>query len=219
MKIVLQLVLWVVIGVLGYLVFNSVMGPVRFNKVKEARYAKAIENLRDIRQAELAHKTVVGRFEKDPTKLIAFIDTAKFTLTQRRDSSFVRFNKILQIDEPKDTVVVDTLGYASVKDSLFKGSDRYKSMMKVPVEGKEANFELDAGFIDKNGIRVSVFEARVAKEVLLHDLDKDLLFQEKQVVSVEEVNGPFLSVGSMQEVNTKGNWPKLYDTNVTTTEE
>ncbi len=211
MKIVIQLVLWVVIGVLGYLVYNSVMGPVRFNKIKEVRYAKAIENLRDIRQAELAHKTVVGTFEKDPAKLIAFLDTAKFTLTQRRDSSFIRFNKILQIDEPRDTVVVDTLGYASVKDSLFKGSDRYKTMMTVPVEGKDAQFELDAGFIDKNGIRVSVFEARVAKEILLHDLDKDLLFQEKQVVSVEGVDGPYLSVGSMQEVNTTGNWPKTYD--------
>jgi len=214
MKIVIQLVLWVIIGVLGYLVVNSVMGPVRFNKVKKVRYAKAIENLRDIRQAELAHKTVIGKFEKDPTKLIAFLDTAKFTLTQRRDSSFIRFNKVLQIDEPRDTVVVDTLGYASVKDSLFKGSDRYKTMMNVPVEGKDVTFDLDAGFIDKNGIRISVFEAKVAKDILLHDLDKDLLFQEKQVVSVEGVDGPFLSVGSMQEVNTTGNWPKTYDSNI-----
>ena len=213
MKIVLQLVLWVIIGVLGYMVYNSIMGPVRFNKIKEVRYAKAIENLRDIRQAELAHKTVIGKFEKDPAKLISFIDTAKFTLTQRRDSSFIRFNKILQIDEPKDTVVVDTLGYASVKDSLFKGSDRYKTMMNVPVDGKEAKFDLDAGFIDKNGIKISVFEAKISKEILLHDLDKDLLFQEKQVVSVEGVDGPFLSVGSMIEVNTTGNWPKTYDTN------
>jgi len=214
MKIVIQLVLWVVIAALGYMVYDSVMGPVRFNKAKKVRYAKAIENLRDIRQAQLAHKTVVGKFEKDPAKLIAFLDTAKFTLTQRRDSSFIRFNKILQIDEPRDTVVVDTLGYASVKDSLFKGSDRYKTMINVPVEGKDAKFELDAGFIDKNGIRISVFEARVAKDILLHDLDKDLLYQEKQVVSVEGVDGPFLSVGSMQEVNTTGNWPKTYDSNV-----
>ena len=44
-------------------------------------------------------------------------------------------------------------------------------------------------------------------------MKKDLLFQEKQVVSVEGVDGPFLSVGSMQEVNTTGNWPKTYDSN------
>jgi len=212
MKIVLQLVLWVVIAALGYMVYNSVMGPVRFNKVKAVRYAKAIENLRDIRQAELAFKTVNGKFEKDPAKLIAFLDTAKFTLTQRKDSSFIRFNKILQIDEPRDTVVVDTLGYESIKDSLYKGSDRYKTMMNVPIDGVDAKYELDAGFIDKNGIKVAVFEAKVAKQVLLHDQDKDLLFQEKEVVSVDGVNGTHVSVGSMIEVNNTGNWPKSYDT-------
>lgn len=213
MKIVIQLVLWVVIGVLGFLVYNSIIGPVRFNELKEKRYAKAIENLRDIRKAELAYKTVVGKFEKNPQKLIAFIDTAKFTLTQRRDSSFIRFNKVLQIDEPRDTIVIDTLGYASVKDSLFGTSDAYKNMMTVPIEGVDAKFDLDAGFIDKNGLKIAVFEAKVSKDVLLHDQDKDLLYQEKDVVSVDGVNGTHLSVGSMTEVNTSGNWPKSYGAN------
>ncbi len=212
MKIVIQLVLWVVIGFLGYLVYNSVMGPVEFNKIKEARYAKAVENLRNIRKAQLAYKTVTGRFEKDPAKLIAFIDTAKFTLTQRRDSSFIRFNKILKIDEPRDTVVIDTLGYASIKDSLFKANN-HKNMMKVPIEGVDANFELDAGYINKNDLRIAVFEVKVAKDILLHDLDKDLLAQEKEVVSVDGVNGPYLSVGSMNEVKTSGNWPLTYGAN------
>ncbi|WP_378187738.1 hypothetical protein ACE939_05110 [Aquimarina sp. W85] len=213
MKIVIQLVLWVVIGFLGYLVFNSINGPVKFNKIKQARYAKAIENLKDIRNAELAHKTVVGKFQKDPAKLIAFVDTAKFTLTQRRDSSFIRYNKVLRIDEPKDTVVIDTLGYASVKDSLFGGTDRYKNMMKVPVEGTDAMYELDAGYLNKNGLNIAVFEAKVSKDVLLHDQDRDLVLQEKEVLSADGVNGPYLSVGSMEDVKTIGNWPKTYGAN------
>ncbi len=212
MKIVVQLVLWVVIGFLGYLVFNSVNGPVKFNKVKEVRYAKAVENLRDIRKAQLAYRSVTGKFTKDPVKLISFVDTAKFTLTQRRDSSFIRFNKILKIDEPRDTVVIDTLGYASVKDSLFK-TGSHKNMMKISIEGVESNYELDAGFINKNDLRIPVFEAKVAKDVLLHDLDKDLLSQEKEVQSVDGVNGAFLSVGSMTEVKTSGNWPMTYGAN------
>ncbi len=212
MKIVVQLVLWVVIGFLGFLVFNSINGPVKFNKVKQERYAKAVENLRDIRRAQLAYRAITGKFEKNPEKLISFIDTAKFTLTQRRDSSFIRFNKILKIDEPKDTVVIDTLGYASVKDSLFK-TGSHKLMMKVPVEGVDANFEMDAGYINKNDLRIPVFETKVSKDVLLFDQDKDLLAQEKEVVSVDGVNGPFLSVGSMTEVMTSGNWPRTYGAN------
>lgn len=212
MKIVLQLVLWVVIGFLGYMVFESIMGPVRFNEVKKERYKQAIVNLKEIRTAQLAHKTVTGKFQKNPEKLIAFIDTAKFTLTQRKDSSFIRFNKVLQIDEPRDTVIVDTIGYASVKDSLFKKGDTYKKMMSIPLKGKSEKFEMDAGFIEKNGIKIAVFEAKVSKDVLLYDLDKDLLSQEKEVQSVDGVNGSHLSVGSMTEVNTSGNWPKSYDT-------
>ncbi|WP_109852672.1 type II secretion system protein [Aquimarina sp. AU58] len=212
MKIVVQLVLWVIIGVLGYLVFNSVNGPVKFNKIKQARYAKAVENLRDIRTAQLAYRSVTGKFAKDPVKLVAFIDTAKFTLTQRRDSSYIAFNKILKIDEPRDTVIVDTLGYASVKDSLFK-TGNHKNMIKIPIEGVESNFEMDAGFINKNDLRIPVFEAKVAKDILLHDQDKDLLAQEKEVRSVDEVNGGFLSVGSMTEVMTSGNWPRTYGAN------
>lgn len=212
MKIVIQLVLWVVIGFLGYLVFNSVNGPVKFNKTKQVRYAKAVENLRDIRAAQLAHRTITGKFAKDPEKLIAFVDTAKFTLTQRRDSSFIRYNKILKIDEPKDTLVVDTLGYASVRDSLFK-TGRHKLMMNVPIEGVDSKFEMNAGFINKNDLRIPVFVAKVSKDVLLHDQDKDLLFQEKEVVSVDGVNGEFLSVGSMTEVMTSGNWPRTYGAN------
>ncbi len=213
MRIVIQLVLWGVIGLLGYLVFNSVNGPVEFNKVKKVRYAKAIESLKDIRKAQLAHKTVTGKFEKDFDKLVTFIDTAKFTLTQRRDSSFVRFNKVLKIDEPKDTVVVDTLGYASIKDSIFGGTSSYKKMMNIPVDGINKKFDMDAGYVVKNELRIPVFEVKVSKDVLLHDQDKDLLFQEKEVVSVDGVNGEFLKVGSMNEVNTNGNWPKSYGSN------
>ncbi len=212
MKIVVQLVLWIVIGFLGYLVFNSVNGPVKFNKLKKVRYAQAVENLRDIRTAQLAYRSITGKFTKDPAQLVSFIDTAKFTLTQRRDSSFMSYNKVLKIDEPRDTVVIDTLGYASVKDSLFK-TNNHKTMMKIPIEGIDATYDMDAGFINKNDLRIPVFEAKVSKDILLHDQDKDLLAQEKEVVSVDGVNGPFLSVGSMTEVMTSGNWPRTYGAN------
>ena len=62
MKLVIQIVLWIVIIFLGWKLYNSVMGPVEFNKVKEARYAKVIENLKDIQAAELAHKEITGSF-------------------------------------------------------------------------------------------------------------------------------------------------------------
>jgi hypothetical protein len=212
MKLVIQLVLWIVIIFLGYLVFNSIYEPIKFNEVKEARYAKVIENLKDIRDAELAHRTVTGEFEGDWDNLVRFIDTAQFTLTQRRDTTVMdeEYRKTYGVDRRIEIVVVDTLGYKSVKDSLFKGSDRYKTMMNIPIKGVDAQFQLDAGTIDKSGTKIPVFEAKVAKKVILYDQDSDLINQEQEVVSVDNVNGPFISVGSMEEVNTSGNWPLKY---------
>ena len=215
MKLVIQLLLWVVIFFLGYMVFDAVYEPVQFNEVKEKRYRKVIGNLIDIRDAQLAYRDVTGKFTGDFDELIRFIDTAEFTLTQRRDTTVLdeEFKRIYKVDKYVEEVVVDTLGYASVKDSLFGDSDRYKTMMNVPIEGVDAKFELQAGTVTKNNTNIPVFEAKVAKEILLHDQPHDLVVQEKQVVSVDQVNGEFIRVGSMEEVNTNGNWPKNYGDN------
>ena len=117
------------------------------------------------------------------------------------------------VDTYKDIIIVDTLGFVSVKDSLFKTSNHYKNMMNVPVGEKGAKFKMQAGFLEQNNIKIPVFEAVVKKSVLLNDQSKDLIIQENQVVSVDGVNGDALKVGSMDEVNTNGNWPKTYGDN------
>ena len=211
MKLIFQLVLWVVIIFLGYMVFNAVYEPVKFNKVKERRYAQVIERLQDIRAAQLAHQEVTGVYAKDFPSLISFLDTAEYVLTQRRDTTVldVEYRRTYNVDQYIDIVIVDTLGYASVKDSLFKDS-RHKQMMNVPVQGVNTQFEMNAGTIVKNDTRLPVFEVKVDKAVVLHDQDKDLVLQEKQVVSVDQVNGPYIQIGSMEEVKNTGNWPQSY---------
>jgi hypothetical protein len=86
-------------------------------------------------------------------------------------------------------------------------------MMNVPIEGIDKQIALEAGQVEKNGTMYAVFKAKISKRDLLEDLGKkDLLNQELQVVSVEGIKGEEISVGSMTDVNTSGNWPKLYDT-------
>ncbi|MBW2960637.1 hypothetical protein [Mesonia aestuariivivens] len=214
MKIVIQLLLWVVIGFLGYFTFNAVYEPIQFNKVRDARYPKVIEKLKDIRKAELAHKQVTGTFSGDWDGLVRFIDTAEFVVTQRRDTTVLdeEYKATYGVDEYKSITLVDTLGYTPVKDSLFKGSNRYTTMMNVPfTDGQK--FELDAGEITKNDSKIPVFEVKVDKADILSDQDEHLVNQEKQVLSVDNVRGEYIQVGSMTEVNTNGNWPKVYGSN------
>ena len=111
----------------------------------------------------------------------------------------------------REVIVVDTLGFVSVKDSLFKNDNRYKDLALVPIDGIDEKFSIKADIIDKNGYNVPVFEVRVSKDMILYDQSKDLITQEKQTVSVDGVNGPDLVLGSLSDVSTNGNWPTTFD--------
>ena len=215
MKPVILLALWVLIAFLGYKTFMSVYGEIQFNKIKDERYAKVIDNLIDIRDSQLAHRTVTGKFADDWDKLVRFIDTAEFTITQRRDTSILDVEATRRfggVETYKDIVVIDTLDFVSVKDSLFGVDNRYKSMMNLPVGKEGAKFELKAGILEENNIQIPVFEVRAPKKLILDGQDAYLIAKENQVQSVDGVNGDAIKVGSMEEVNTNGNWPKNYST-------
>ncbi|QWX84719.1 hypothetical protein H0I23_03475 [Cellulophaga sp. HaHaR_3_176] len=211
MKIVLQIVLWIACLGFGYLIYQSVNAPLEFANVKEERFQKVINSLKDIRNSQEAYKASNKRYAKDFKTLINFVENGNFTLTQQRDTSYLEFNKDFGIDMLTEKKIIDTLGLVSVKDSLFKKDNRYKTMMNVPTAASGEKFTMTAGTIDKSGFKASVFEAKVPKDVVLYDQPKDLIAREKTQVNVEEVNGPDIRVGSMEEVSTNGNWPPIYD--------
>ena len=204
-------VLYLLSVVLVFLIFRSINAPIKFNEVKNERYTKVIERLKDIRNAQIAFKSVNGIYSNDFQELIKFVDSAEFTITQKRDSSYMEYDRIYRIDMLREIIVTDTLGFVSVKDSLFANNLDYKDMASVPIQGIESLFSLKADIIDKNGYNVPVFEVRVPKDIVLFDQNKDLLSQEKETISVDGVNGPDLVLGSLTDVSTSGNWPTTFD--------
>jgi hypothetical protein len=212
MKLGIQVVLWIASIFFAYKIYDSVSGPIRFNQVKNERYAKVIDRMKDIRTAQIAHKDVKGVFSNNFDSLIKFIDDGIFTLVEKRDSSYLEYDRTYRIDMLKEVVVIDTLGFVSVKDSLFKNTDRYKNIAYIPVEGAEdKKFQIKAEIINKNGYKVPVFEVKVAKNIILFDQDADLLKQENETVSVDGVNGSEIILGSLSNVSTNGNWPTIFD--------
>ena len=212
MKLGIQVVLWIASVFFAYKIYDSVSGPIRFNQVKNERYAKVIDRMKDIRTAQIAHKDVKGVFSNNFDSLIKFIDDGIFTLVEKRDSSYLEYDRTYRIDMLKEVVVIDTLGFVSVKDSLFKNTDRYKNMAYIPVEGAgDEKFQIKAEIINKNGYKVPVFEVKVAKNIILFDQDADLLKQENETVSVDGVNGSEIILGSLTNVSTNGNWPTIFD--------
>lgn len=197
--------------ILVFAIYNSVDAPIEFNKVKNERYLKVIDRLKDIRNAQIAFKSVNGIYSNNFDSLIKFIDSAQFTIIEKRDSSYMQYDRVYRIDMLREVIVIDTLGFVSVKDSLFKNDNSYKDMANIPIDGVEGEFQLKADIIDKNGYNVPVFEVRVSKDLILYDQNKDLITQEKETISVDGVNGPFLILGSMSDVSTNGNWPTTFD--------
>ena len=210
-KRALELFLWALSIFFASQIYSSINGPIKFNQVKNDRYTQVIDRLKDIRTAQIAHKDVNGFYANNFDSLVSFIDNGIFTVIEKRDSSYLEYNRTYRIDMLKEVEIVDTLGFVSVKDSLFGDNESYKMMAKVPIEGTDSEFSIKADIIDKNGYQVPVFEVKVKKDVVLFDQNKDLLDQENKVVSVDGVNGPEIILGSMSDVSTSGNWPTIFD--------
>ena len=211
MRVGIQAFLWLLIFFFSYQIYNSINGPINFNKVKNERYKKVINRLKDIRVSQIAHKDVKGYYANNFDSLINFIDNGIFTLIEKRDSSYLEYDRTYRIDMLKEVIVIDTLGFVSVKDSLFKINNDYKMMYKIPIEGVEENFTINADIIDKNGYNVPVFEVKVSKDIVLFDQDTDLLKEENETISVDGVNGSEIVLGSLTEVSVNGNWPTIFD--------
>ena len=211
MKTGAQIFLWLLSLFFSYKIYDSINGPINFNKVKEIRYSQVIDRMKIIRKAQIAHRDVKGFYANNFDSLIKFVDQGIFTLIEKKDSSYLQYDRIYRIDMLREVVVIDTLGFVPVKDSLFKENNDYKLMSKIPIDGLDASFEINSDIIIKNNYRVPVFEVKIAKNIILYDQDKDLLKQENETVSVDGVNGPEIILGSLVEVSTNGNWPTIFD--------
>jgi hypothetical protein len=211
-KRALELFLWALSIFFASQIYSSINGPIKFNQVKNDRYTLVIDRLKDIRTAQIAHKDVNGFYANNFDSLVSFIDKGIFTVIEKRDSSYLEYNRTYRIDMLKEVEIVDTLGFVPVKDSLFGDNESYKMMANVPIEGTDSKFSIKADIIDKNGYQVPVFEVKVKKDIVLFDQNKDLLDQENKVISVDGVNGPEIILGSMSDVSTSGNWPTFFDT-------
>ncbi len=194
---IIKVLLLVVIIVLAYLVVESVMGPVRFNKSVNQRSEAVIQNLKDIRIAQLTYKTINGHYMADFDTLIDFLKNGEIPVVK-------------MVPDPEDTTfsktIRDTIGFIPVIDSLFHSRANFavENLKFVPYTEND-QFKLEAGVIEKGGVQVNVFEATVHYGKLLKGLNEQMVAN--LIASKEQIERyPGLKVGSMTEASTDGNW-------------
>jgi hypothetical protein len=114
---ILTVVLFVVSLVLGYFLYSGIQTVVDDRAMIETTEAAVIEKLRLIREAETVYQDQVGRYTSNWDSLARFIETGKVPILQRRE-------EIKQKAYGGEEVIVhiDTLGFISAKERIFKKS-------------------------------------------------------------------------------------------------
>ena len=208
MKAAIQIVLLVVIIVLGYLLYESIMKPIRFNKEKFAIEQATIQRLKDIRSTQVAFKSEYGRYSGDFDSLINFVKSGTFSVVKAIGSipdSLVEEGMTEKEAVKQGLISRDTVR-VSVLDSLFYLGYPIDSLKFVPFAGS-VQFALGAGtFLTGSKVTVPVFEAKVPYDILLVKLDPQLVINYTE--EREKITGyAGLRVGSLIEAtNNAGNW-------------
>ena len=200
-----------VIIVLGFLLWESIHKPIRFNKEKDTREAATIQRLRDIRSAQIAYRAENKCFTSDFDTLITFLKTDSFRVVQAigsvPDSMVEELGRVKAEKQAlKDGLISRDTIKLSVKDSLYVAGFNIDSLRYVPYTDGHV-FEMGSGVIQTiSKVKIKVFEAKVPYDILLAGLNRQLVINYKE--TREKITGyPGLKVGSLEEAtNNAGNW-------------
>ena len=212
MKKVFQILLAIAIVALAYLSYQSINKPLEFGKIKKQRYERIINQLKDIRKAQVAYKDVHGKYTGSFDTLINFIKTdsmplvkSEGTLTDEQYEAGMTEKEAVK----KGFIIRDTIMIAAL-DTIFGRNYPIENLRYVPFTKGQHQFKLGAGIVVTGSqVKVQVFEARVSNMIIFDDVKDEYLDE------LKEENGnrlrlnkyPGLMVGSLEEANNNaGNW-------------
>lgn len=225
-KIILEIVLFLLCVLLVDLIVKSIMKPVNFNKQKAYRESVAIQRLKDIRTLQVAFKSVNGKFTSTVDSLADFYNngrmgivmqvgsmddslavahTEKIKKSSRKKMTGEDFLKLYEAGDKNLVFSVETK--IPVKDTLFTHRDDFvvDSLKYIPFSGGQKVL-MEAIVKTVSGVPVPLFEAKMPYKALLKGMDNQLrinLDAEKK----DQNRYEGLQVGSVTAPNNNaGNW-------------
>lgn len=228
-RTIIQIVLGVAIIVLAYLLYSSIMKPVRFDNEYNKRREACAEKLKAIRTLEEAYKTtyasytgsfdtLVNRLMNEDSmrvvnkvtnydKIPADVDINEITDKEAIEKGYKTIveeyvNPIKKLREEKKLKTINSDG-----DTVQMSDEQIRNLRYIPYpKGTTEEFELSAGAVDKSGYMVPVFECKVPLKVLLSDMDKQQVVN--KIAEIEKVAGRYAGwkVGDITQPVTDGNF-------------
>lgn len=234
MKVLSRVLLIIAIIGLSWAVYNSIQGPVNFDKTKTAREKDVIKELIDIRTAQIAYKQENNVHAASFDELRNWLENGHVRSVRRvmelsekqlqdgmtEQSAWEIVKKAQasgnwkEAEEAGLSSIVngqrvsfnrDTT-YVNAKEAVF-GKDYDLSKLGIIPYSNGAMFEMDTASVKTNSdIYIRIFEAKADYSTYLGDLDKGEL--NNLIDKVEQIGKyPGLKVGSLTEINNNaGNW-------------
>ena len=229
MKLVKNLFTWLIlpatICLLAWVNIDGIMQPVNFNKAKDARQAVAVQRLKDIRELQVAFKSVNNKFTSDLDSLVSFYNSGEMSIVMQvgsmDDSLAVAHTEAIKKKNRKITaaklyelykagdknLVFSVESKIPVKDTLFVSRENFciDSVVYIPFSGGK-KIECEAIIKQVSGVPVPLFEARIPYRELLKGLDNQLRINlDAERRDQNKYEG--LQVGSIENPNNNaGNW-------------
>jgi hypothetical protein len=177
--------------VTAYFSFISIDEPMKFDIEKKKRYADVIENIKVIRDWQLAYKSVNKVYAPNFDSLFQFVNTGVFTVIKAVGTVP---DTLTEEEAVKLGIVTREPVIVSVRDSLYKLGGDINDVRFIPYSNK-VEFTMAAGMVEKGQMQVPLFELFASNEDIFQDIEP-LYYKPEEG----------LKVGSLTEPSTSGNW-------------
>ena len=197
-----QLLLWPVIIILAWLVYRSPISLKEFQEETNFRKSAVIQDLKDIRTAQIAFKDKYRVYAGDFNSLLSFVKNDSLAVVKaigETPDSLTEDQALLAGIISRDTVFVpvyETIynqDYLDTRDSRFPFDLEMLSMVPFSDE----TFSIESGNIEKGKVVVQVFEVSTTFGTFLNGLDAT-----NKGIDLDNT----LRVGSMSDASINGNW-------------
>ena len=201
LKTIICIVLALCAIFLVYKIYDGIMEPVRFNKEVEARQKVAVQRLKDIRDLQVAFKSVNERFTASFDTLKQFYNNGEMVVLMQvgsKDDSLAVAHtndvkkshkgitdeglyKLYQEGDKK--LVFSIQNKIAVKDTLFRSRTDFdvNKIDEIPfaAEGETVaavtKIEMDAVVKKVSGVNVPLFEAKMPWKSILNGMNHQLV--------------------------------------------
>ncbi|MCK9163154.1 MAG: hypothetical protein WCR29_01670 [Bacteroidales bacterium] len=204
---IISILLIVGIVVLGFVLYTSIMRPVKFDDEYNKRSTEVINKLKDIRAIQEAFKSTHGRYCGDIDSLLTFLETGNTLMVKKFGvvpDSLTESQAIKAGIVSRDTVSVNPLEKL-IEEKLIKTSKNdIKNLKFIPYSDGKV-FVVKADIIDRGGIMVHTFEAVADIETYTKGMnEQDVLNRKSEIIAMNRYPG--WKVGDVTQPITDGNW-------------